>query len=644
MCGLVGLVQPGGVVDRGEVTAMCNLLAHRGPDDARVWLHRDLALGHRRLSVIDLSTAGRQPMPSADQRFTIVYNGEIYNAAELRAQLSHVAWRGHSDTEVLVEAIACWGVQATLTKLVGMFAFAVYDKHLHSLTLARDRLGIKPLYLGWQDGRLVFASELRVVGALRGSTPTISADVLASMLRHNHVPAPHCIYRGFAKLAPGCMAELQLDSLIPGTLPEQQRYWSVQPALSQTQRGDTSQLQEQLLGHLREAVRCRLVADVPLGAFLSGGVDSSLVVALMQEQASGSVRTFTIGFTTDGFDEAQHAKQVAAHLGTRHTELYVDEPQVLQAAERLGSLSDEPFADASILPTFLLCQMARRDVTVTLSGDGGDELLWGYARYPAAERMMRLRNVMPTPLAHVSAALLKSRLLQHSVTGLPMPDAFGRRSRLAAKCVMAAGMLSATDHNAAYRVLMSLWQQPELLVPGAIEAPTVYSNPQTWVCEVPQWRRMSLMDLLAYLPDDCLTKVDRASMAVGLEARVPLLDHRVVEFCYGLPENAVREGAAGKLLLRRLLTQYLPESLVNRPKAGFSVPLGDWLRGPLREWAQDLLSADSLRATGLIDPQPVQAMLRRHMQTQTDCSASLWCVLMFQAWQQGRATPAATVR
>lgn len=637
MCGIAGMVLTSGQrPSLAELQKMGSAIAHRGPDQSGQWRANNVGLAHQRLSILDLSTHGRQPMVSADGRFALAFNGEVYNFETLRAQLPPHHYHGGSDTEVLLQALIHWGVTRTVAAITGMFAFAFVDTQADKLWLVRDRLGIKPLYYGWSENRFVFASELHSIEAVASERPTVDPASVALMLRHNHVPAPYSIYKGIQKLPPATILEASTDDCANHRTVQLQTFWKPL-GLETFDDGSDAQWQERLHARLRDAVRDRLVSDVPLGGFLSGGIDSTLIVALMQEQSSTTVSTYTIGFHDARLDEASYAAATAQHLGTKHHELYVSEQHVLDAVSRLPAICDEPFADQSILPTFLLCNMARNDVTVALTGDGGDELFWGYSRYPARERLDRMRRSIPAWLRPASAAVLGSSALAKLVGAIPTPAFLGRASRLGDKLSMAAELLQVEDENETYRYLMSHWKHPSKIVRDAIEPQTLYSHPPDWVRALPPWRRMCVLDLLAYLPNDCLTKVDRASMAVGLEARVPLLDHRVVGLAYQLPEHLVRDGVVGKVLLRRILDDYVPRQMMERPKAGFGVPLASWLRGPLRDWSHDLLRRERLERQGVFNPDPVLKLLAEHQNGTADWSAYLWDVLMFCAWDEPRA-------
>jgi asparagine synthase (glutamine-hydrolysing) len=638
MCGIAGFMD----LERRSGTqelealgrAMAATLSHRGPDASGVWSDAEagVVLGHTRLSIVDLSPAGAQPMVSSCGTCVVTYNGEIYNAADLRPELEARGrrFKGHSDTEVLVEAIAEWGVRATVERLIGMFAFAVWDRRTRTLSLVRDRLGIKPLYWGRQNGRVVFTSELKTFEVLPAWQPELDRDALAAYMRLAYVPAPHSIYRGIHKLEPGHIATIAADGQV-----EDATFWSVEEA---AERGKASQLDlgdaeacdalESLLG---DAVGRRLVADVPLGAFLSGGIDSSAIAAMMRAKSNAAVRTYSIGFKEEGFDEAPHARAVAAHLGTEHTELYVSPREAQEVIPSLPVIYDEPFADSSQIPTYLLSKLTRQHVTVALSGDGGDELFAGYTRH----RFARMASKVPAPLGRALACSLGvagPALLDRLFNVLPARH----RPRLAAdKMYKAAGLFSAGGESS-YRGLVSAWDMPETIVRHAQEAKGPIFDAGIARALPDPLDRMQYLDTITYLPDDILTKVDRASMAVALEVRVPILDHRIVEFSWRLPSRFKMRHGKGKWLLRQVLYRHVPKALVERPKTGFAMPIGSWLRGPLRAWAEELLSDKRLAEGGLLNPAPIRARWQEHIEGKRNWHASLWTVLMFQAWRGPR--------
>ncbi len=641
MCGIAGYIDLATETRADDLTrigaAMAARLRHRGPDDEGVWVDAavGVSLGHTRLSIIDLSPLGHQPMHSADERFTLVFNGEIYNFPELRRALEGRGCRfsGDSDTEVLVEACAAWGVEEALQRANGMFALAAWDAAEQVLWLGRDRLGEKPLYYGRVGRCFAFASELKAMRAVPDLELTIDRGSLASFLRLGHVPAPWSIHEGVSKLRPGHL--LRFDPASPYDL-ESRPYWSAHDVaigaigdrLPEADAGDV------LHSTLRDAVAARMVADVPLGAFLSGGIDSSTIVALMQEVSSRPVRTFTIGFPVAGYDEAGYAGEIARHLGTDHTEMYVTPDDALEVIPDLPRIYDEPFADSSQIPTFLVSRMTREHVTVALSGDGGDELFLGYDRYRWTERVDRLRRRLPEPLRKMAAGAITrrspaqwgrtterwKRLLPGALAGPRGGDRLHR----------AAELLDAPGLAALYLDLMGQWDPAELL-PDVAEHRHLLLRPDDWPDLGDMAERLASVDLVAYLPDDILTKVDRAAMAVSLETRIPFLDPDVVELAWRMPPSVKRSGERGKLPLRSLLARYVPEELIERPKMGFGVPIDEWLRGPLREWGETLLATDRLNDVGL-SPEPIRAAWKRHLDGVTPTHYALWNVLMFMAW------------
>jgi len=654
MCGIAGFWDQGRRLDADAATralrSMTEAIRYRGPDDEGSWFDAQcgLALGHRRLSIIDLSAAGHQPMSCAQGRYHIVFNGEIYNFPQLRRELEgqgHGPWRGHSDTEVLLAAIAHWGVRGALERAAGMFAFALWDSAQRELVLARDRLGEKPLYYGWQGRSLLFASELKALRAFPLWQGELDRAVTASYLRFGYVPAPHSIYRGVYKLAPAHWLRVRADGSCEGPQP----YWSAQAVIEQAaaSRPATSEVElaEQLDGLLRDAVLRQMVADVPLGAFLSGGVDSSTVVALMQAQSTRPVRTFSIGFADTAYDEAQRARAVATHLGTDHTELYLTPADALAVIPQLATMYDEPFGDSSEIPTFLIAQLARQHVSVALSGDGGDELFAGYNRYAGARstfgRLMRL----PLQLRQAAAALIRATppaaleaIASVLNAALPARWQFAYASDKAYKL---AEVMALPDVASFYRRVVALWPQPGEILPGGAPAASVVDDPAQFARFASDIEAMMALDLVTYLPDDILVKVDRAAMAVSLETRIPLLDHRVVEFAWRAPLRAKLSGGHTKRLLRAVLHRYVPPALIARPKMGFSLPVGDWLRGPLRDWAETLLAPERLLREGLFNVAAVRQAWREHVDGQRNWQHRLWTLLMFQAWLERWQLPQA---
>ena len=638
MCGIVGFW--GGTPVPLIAERMASRIEARGPDDAGVWTDSSagLALAHRRLAILDLTPAGHQPMVSPCGRYVLVYNGEIYNHRDLRRELEREGgafdWRGHSDTETLLAALRHWGVEGALRRLNGMFAFALWDARERTLYLARDRMGEKPLYYGRSGDAFLFGSELKALVVHPEWQGEVDRNVLASYLRHNYVPAPWSIYRGIFKLPPAHFVTVREGGNQVG---EPQCYWDLGQVADRgvaAADGDPQALADELDTLLRDAVHRRMEADVPLGAFLSGGYDSTTVVALMQAQSERPIKTFSIGFHEKEYNEARHAKVVAEHLGTDHTELYVTPEEAMAVIPQLPNIYDEPFSDSSQIPTFLVSQLARQHVTVALSGDGGDELFCGYNRYVLGYQVWSKLRLLPRPLRGMLAGLL-NRAPGHVLDALQrkLPQRF-RVSNLADRLPKLAEVLAHRDGQSFYRSLVSHAKQPEDLVLGANEPDTILNRPDR-LPNLPGLReQMMYLDMLTYLPDDILTKVDRASMAVSLEARVPLLDHRVVEFAWRVPTEYKYRNGQGKWLLRQVLYRYVPRELMERPKMGFGVPIEHWLRGPLREWAEALLDECRLREEGYFDPAPIRRMWEEHISGKRRWHYYLWDVLMFQAWRE----------
>lgn len=641
MCGLTGFAFAPGEPDQMQAIGrtMADRIRHRGPDDEGLWADGDagVVLAHRRLSIVDLSAAGHQPMVSSSGRWVIAYNGEVYNHLELRKRLeadcSARAWRGHSDTETVLACIDAWGLEAALRACVGMFAIALWDREERVLWLARDRLGEKPLYYGWQGGTCLFGSELKALRAHPAFNAGVDRGALALLLRHNYVPAPYSIHTGIHKLPPGTFVRIRAGDRDA----EPVAYWSLRDV---AERGtgcavtlsDNDAIDE-LERRLGAAVRSQMMADVPLGALLSGGIDSSLITALMQANSARAVRTFTIGFDEHEYDEAVHARSVAAHIGTEHTELRLGGGDALDLVPRLPEMYDEPFADSSQLPTHLVMKLARQHVTVALSGDGGDEMFGGYNRYFLGPKVWRRLRWVPGPLRHALGGMLAA---------LPPASV----NSLAARFAPRAGVALPGDklHKLASRIrgvrsmddlyvrLVSEWDDPAALVIGGRMPPNLLDRRANWPRLGDPVARMMALDGLTYLPDDILAKVDRASMAVSLETRAPFLDRGVVEFAWSLPMSMKLGDGQGKWILRRLLDRHVPRHLIERPKMGFAVPLDAWLRGPLRDWAESLLSEDRLRREGFLDAMPIRAAWKRHLSGEASLGYRLWSVLMFQAW------------
>lgn len=658
MCGITGFINAESLSDvylKKIAEQMADALWHRGPDDSGTWadVQSGIALGHRRLAIVDLSAAGHQPMQSNAGRYVMAFNGEIYNHLALRAELGGRKWRGHSDTETLLAGFEAWGVEETLKKTVGMFAIALWDKQYKKLTLARDRFGEKPLYYGWvgQGGQaaFVFGSELKALRAYPGFDNPVSREALTQYMRFMYVPAPLSIYECIYKLEPGCLLTvdgLQRFTRTDGNGVQITRWWSLADVV---QAGTQNQMTDEVLAidaleqSLADAVRLQSLADVPLGAFLSGGVDSSTIVALMQQQAklggSGPVKTFTVGFEESGFDESPHAKAVAQHLGTDHTELFVSAAQAQAVIAQLPGMYDEPFADSSQIPTHLVSKAARQHVTVALSGDAGDELMGGYNRYFWGPRIWSRVAWLPYPVRQA---------LGKAMAGVPVGawDALGAPLNAMLPGTQGIARVGDKVHKLATRLkqvrnlddlyvsLVTEWQDPAVVVRQASGLQSSIGSSR-----LPQGlgsaERMMFRDSLSYLPDDILCKVDRAAMACSLETRVPFLDHRVAELAWRLPLNMKIRGNTGKWALRQVLYKHVPRELVERPKAGFAIPIGQWLRGPLREWAEALLDENRLRSEAYFYPEPIRLRWAEHVSGRRDHTASLWAVLMFQSWLEG---------
>ena len=634
MCGIAGFIDLEGQLRGGamesEAVAMARAMVHRGPDSDGIWRDDEagIAFAFRRLAIIDVTEAGSQPMVSASGRFVIVYNGEAYNFRELRRELEAVGtcFRGDSDTEVLLEGFDRWGVPATVKRLVGMFAFALWDRAERQLWLCRDRLGIKPLYYGLVDGLFLFGSELKALRAKSGWRPALDRDALASYARFNYVPAPQTIYRGIRKLEAGTLLSFRA-----GAEPEITRYWDMASVAAQPKRAisDNEAIAE-AEALLREAVSMRMVADVPLGALLSGGVDSATVVALMQQASDRPVKTFTIGFDESGFDESAHARAVAKHLGTDHTEVMLSPDRARDIVPRLADWYDEPFADSSALPTRLVSEVAQRHVTVALSGDGGDEVFLGYNRYRSAASAWQHSRALPGPLRKLAACAMQS-VPTGAWDGMANLLPASHRPGLAGdKMHKLAGLLRADDSDAAYRGLVSHWSDPDALVTGGHEQTAAVWQAAAAIRDFTE--RMAFLDTMTYLPDDILQKIDRASMSVSLEARVPLLDHRLVEFAWSLPQHMRLRDGQGKWLLRQVLYRHVPRAMIERPKTGFAVPVGAWLRGPLRDWAENLLDERRLREEGWFDAKLVRIAWDAHQAGRGNHWQAIWGVCMAQEW------------
>ena len=637
MCGLSGCLGGTNGAEK-NLSIMSDTLVHRGPDDSGIWIDETAQIGmsHNRLSILDLSAAGHQPMISESGRYVVVFNGEIYNHLELRKKLIKNSFKGLSDTETLLSCIEEWGLDSALKNYVGMFALALWDRKERLLYLARDRIGEKPLYYGWQgeggNASFLFGSELKVLKAHPSFQSVINRHAITLFLRYNYIPTPYSIYQGISKLLPGTMLTVSLDNRKPII----SSYWSAEEVairgVDTACKESDDKLLNELEGVLQNSIKQQMVADVPLGAFLSGGIDSSLVVALMQQQTSHPVKTFTIGFSEAGYNEAEYAKAVAKHLNTEHTELYVSPAEAMGVIPQLPQLYDEPFSDSSQIPTFLVSKLAREHVTVCLSGDAGDELFCGYNRYLLTDRLWNKLSLFP--------ASLRSGLANVVTTISPavLSKIFGflPYANVGDKIHKAAGVLGSSSVDDLYLGFVSHWGNPESIVLNGKEPDTLLNREILKLSDFTQVQKMMLLDLLTYLPDDILTKVDRAAMGVSLETRIPFLDHNIVEFAWRMPMNFKVRNGESKWALRQILYKYVPKELIERPKMGFGVPIDGWLRGPLRDWAESLLDESRLRQEGFLNPAPIRQKWEEHLSGRRNWQYQLWDVLMFQAWLESQ--------
>lgn len=645
MCGIVGFWKIGAENNEAlkkEVSIMADTLSYRGPDDKGIYVNeKGVALGHRRLSILDLSLKGHQPMESFGGRYVIVYNGEVYNYKELKKELENdfnIKFKSDTDTEVVLAGFEVWGIEETLKRMNGMFAIALWDKKERELFLVRDRIGIKPLYYGVQNGILFFASELKAIRANRFFKPEIDRNALALFFRHNYIPAPYSIYKNVKKLEPAHYAVIDRNLNI-----DIKCYWNVKEIsekgiknpIDLSERDAIFELEKLLL----DSVKKRMIADVPLGAFLSGGIDSSAVVALMQAQSNVPVKTFTIGFYEDNYNEAKFAKDVAKHLGTDHTELYVTPKETIGVIPKLPDMYDEPFSDSSQIPTFLVSQLTRRYVTVSLSGDGGDETFGGYNRYFWADNIWEKINFMPLILRSQITkiiSLFSPEFIDNFFKTIEVivPEKF-KQTLYGDKLHKLSEILTSRSPDEIYKRLISHWKSPETLVLNSIEPKIIIDDFFRIKNLIPEFKdRMMFFDLMTYLPDDILTKVDRASMSVSLEARVPILDHRIVEFSKRLPLSFKIKNGKSKWILRQVLYKYVPKELVERPKMGFGVPIDNWIRDPLRDWAEDLLDEKKIKRDEFLNPEPIRKLWKEHLSGKRNWQYLLWDVLMFQAWKK----------
>ena len=649
MCGIAGFALKGGFeADSAEreARAMADAIIHRGPDGSGAWVDgaAGIAMSHRRLSIIDLSSTGAQPMHSDSNRYVISFNGEIYNHNQLRNELSGegIRWRGTSDTESFLAAVEVWGIERALKKTIGMFAFALWDKKTEELTLARDRMGEKPLYYGNNSGYFFFGSELKALKAHPRFEGIEDIDALPLFLRHGYIPSPYSIYKGIKKLLPGTYLTIPLNSIQQIESVPIVHYWSLEETVKDGQSNLFSGTEEEATQELEDLL-CKVVknqsaADVPIGAFLSGGIDSSTVVALMQAQSSRPVKTFTIGFREKGYDEAEHAKAVAKHLGTDHTELYVSPEEAQGVIPQLPALYDEPFADSSQIPTSLISNLTRQHVKVSLSGDGGDELFGGYNRYAWTRKIWNKMKWLPLSARKLIGRIIASQpesrwnSLYHIVSAA-LPQTL-RLRQAGVKIHKLGEIIQEQSPDLIYRSLVSQWKSPGEIIPGSKENETFLTKELGGISERDIEQRMMFLDGLTYLPDDLLVKVDRAAMGTSLETRIPFLDHRVVELAWRLPLEMKIKSGVGKKPIRKILENHLPRELFDRPKMGFAIPVGDWLRGSLRDWAEDLLSEKQLGDSNVFDVSKIRRVWARHLTEGSGLAYQLWTVLIYQSWRE----------
>ena len=646
MCGINGFYSNSSFTFDNVILKMNSAISHRGPDTNGVWQDKNsgIVLGHQRLSIIDLSAAGNQPMRSNSGRFILTYNGEIYNHLEIRKEIeksnSNIKWYGNSDTETLLEAIDFWGIEITLQKIDGMFAFGLWDQKTRCLTLVKDRIGEKPLYYGWQgkgDNKIfLFSSELKALKMHPEFKGEINRDAIALQLRHNCIPAPYSIYKDIHKLLPGCYLQLKESDLKKCLIPQSKIYWSLTESAIY---GNNNQLmlseidiQKGLEKHLQSSVKKQMISDVPIGAFLSGGIDSSTVVALMQSQSNHPIKTFTIGFSEEDYSEAKYAKKIAKHLGTDHTELYVSSKMAMEIIPKLPSIYDEPFSDSSQIPTYLVSQLAKQHVKVSLSGDGGDELFCGYNRYIMSKKFSNIFRLMPLFFRKILSNRLELISTKNWNRLSNLSPFLNQYSNFGDKMHKVVNVLKAKNLNDLYYMLCSHWQNPTELLINSKEPGTLLTEFKPELKGLNSQQQMMALDFITYLSDDILVKVDRAAMASSLETRVPFLDHKLIEYVWKIPHSLKFRNGQGKWILRQILNQYVPENLTKRSKMGFGIPIDTWLRGPLRDWAENLLNEKRLKEEGFFNPKLIRNKWEDHLSDKRNWQSDLWDILMFQAW------------
>jgi len=650
MCGINGFYSRSLSTFDNVVEKMNLAISHRGPDSNGTWSDKDsgIVLGHQRLSIIDLSLAGHQPMRSSSGRFILTYNGEVYNHLEIRKEIenknSYIKWRGNSDTEILIEAIDLWGVEIALQKIDGMFAFAVWDRKTRSLTLARDRIGEKPLYFGWQGKRdnkvFLFGSELKALEVHPDFNREINRDAIALQLRHLCIPAPYSIYKDIYKLLPGHYLQLSENDLKKKLLPTSKSYWSLTEKAIYGNNNklnlEKKDIQIELEKFLLSSVKKQMVSDVPIGVFLSGGIDSSTVTALMQSQSNNPIKTFTIGFDENDYNEAIYAKQIANHLGTDHTELYVSSKKALEVIPSLPTIYDEPFSDSSQIPTFLVSQLAKQNVKVALSGDGGDELFCGYNRHVMSKKFSNILRLIPSSFRKILSSGIKSISPKNWSKISKLLPGLNRYANFGDKIYKGANALEANTLYDLYYILSSYWQNPTEVLINSSEPDTILNKFKPELNGLNSQQQMMALDFITYLPNDILVKVDRAAMASSLETRAPFLDHKLIEFVWKIPHSLKYRNGQGKWILRQILNQYVPQNLTERPKMGFEIPLGYWLRGSLRDWTENLINEKRLQKEGYFNSKLIRDKWEEHLSGKKNWQNQLWNVLMFQAWMDAK--------
>ncbi len=647
MCGINGFYSNSASTFNNVIAKMNLAISHRGPDSNGSWSDKKsgIVLGHQRLSILDLSIAGHQPMKSNSERYILTYNGEVYNHLEIRDELNkssaNIKWIGNSDTETLIEAIEFWGIETSLKKIEGMFAFALWDQKLHTLTLARDRMGEKPIYYGWQGkGKnkvFIFGSELKSIKLHPEFEGEINRHAIALQLRHNCIPAPYSIYKDMYKLLPGHYLQLKENDLKINSLPHSKIYWSLTKKIihGNNTKIDLSEkeIKNELEQKLKLSIKKQMLSDVPVGAFLSGGIDSSTIVALMQLQSSNPIKTFTIGFDENDFNEAKYAKNIAKHIGTDHTELYVSSKEAMEIIPKLPSIYDEPFSDSSQIPTYLVSQLTKKHVKVAISGDGGDELFCGYNRHVMIKKLSSLFSYMPIKIRKILSNVLRSMSSEKLVKILKLLPFLNCYKNLGEKLLKTSNVIALRSINDVYSSLCSHWQNPTEIVINSKELAIPLGEIKKEIINLGIQEQIMILDAMTYLPDDILVKVDRAAMSSSLETRAPFLDHKLIEYVWKLPQHFKYRKGEGKWILKQILSQHVPQKFTQRPKMGFGIPIEKWLSGSLKDWAENLLDEKRLQQDGYFNPKLVRDKWEEHILGKKNWHLELWDVLMFQAWK-----------